>query len=71
LVVETVYLILKGDGYATLQKDAGPDRRVDWTEGDLFLVEANEITTTVPVRELSSCRLRLPATFVTWDWIPG
>jgi quercetin dioxygenase-like cupin family protein len=41
-VWETVYLILKGDGYATLQKDAGPDRRVDWTEGDLFLVEANE-----------------------------
>ncbi|MBF8305045.1 MAG: hypothetical protein HW398_233, partial [Acidobacteria bacterium] len=41
-VWETVYFILKGDGYATLQKDGGPDRRVDWTEGDLFLVEANE-----------------------------
>jgi mannose-6-phosphate isomerase-like protein (cupin superfamily) len=41
-VWETVYLILKGDGYATLQKEGGPERRVDWTEGDLFLVEANE-----------------------------
>jgi quercetin dioxygenase-like cupin family protein len=41
-VWETVYFILKGDGYATLQKDGGADRRVDWTEGDLFLVEANE-----------------------------
>lgn len=41
-VWETVYFILSGDGYATLQKEGGPDRRVDWTEGDLFLVEGNE-----------------------------
>jgi quercetin dioxygenase-like cupin family protein len=41
-VWETVYFILKGDGYASLQKEDGPERRVDWTEGDLFLVEANE-----------------------------
>ncbi|MGH9785654.1 MAG: cupin domain-containing protein [Terriglobia bacterium] len=41
-VWETVYYVLKGDGYATLQKEGGPERRLDWTEGDLFLVEANE-----------------------------
>ena len=41
-VWETVYFILKGDGYATLQKEGGPDRHINWTEGDLFLVEANE-----------------------------
>jgi quercetin dioxygenase-like cupin family protein len=41
-VWETVYYVLKGDGYATLQKEGQPERRLDWTEGDLFLVEANE-----------------------------
>jgi quercetin dioxygenase-like cupin family protein len=41
-VWETVYFVLKGDGYVTLQKGDQPERRLDWTEGDLFLVEANE-----------------------------
>jgi quercetin dioxygenase-like cupin family protein len=41
-VWETVYYILKGDGYVTLQKGDQPERRLDWAEGDLFLVEANE-----------------------------
>lgn len=41
-VWETVYFILKGDGYVTLQREGEPERRLDWTEGDLFLVEANE-----------------------------
>jgi quercetin dioxygenase-like cupin family protein len=41
-VWETVYFVFKGNGYATLQKGSGPERRLDWTEGDLFLVEANE-----------------------------
>ena len=41
-VWETVYFVLKGDGYVTLQKGNQPERRLDWTEGDLFLVEANE-----------------------------
>jgi quercetin dioxygenase-like cupin family protein len=41
-VWETVYFVLKGDGYVTLQKGDRPERRLDWTEGDLFLVEANE-----------------------------
>jgi quercetin dioxygenase-like cupin family protein len=39
---ETVYLVLKGNGSALLQKEGGQERRVDWTEGDLFLVEAHE-----------------------------
>ncbi len=39
---ETVYYILKGEGYATLQREGQPERRVDWKEGDMFLVEANE-----------------------------
>jgi quercetin dioxygenase-like cupin family protein len=41
-VWETVYLILKGDGYATLQREGEKERRIEWTGGDLFLVEANE-----------------------------
>ena len=46
-VWETFYLILSGDGYATLQQSAeqtpnGPERRLDWTAGDVFLVGANE-----------------------------
>ncbi|MSO20709.1 MAG: cupin domain-containing protein [Acidobacteria bacterium] len=41
-VWETFYLILSGDGYATLQDQNGPERRLDWTEGDVFLVGSNE-----------------------------
>lgn len=41
-VWETFYLILSGDGYATLQDQDGPERRLNWTEGDVFLVGANE-----------------------------
>ncbi len=41
-VWETFYLILSGDGFATLQDQDGPERRLDWTEGDVFLVGANE-----------------------------
>lgn len=39
---ETVYYVLKGEGFAVLQRDGEPERRLDWTEGDMFLVEANE-----------------------------
>ena len=39
---ETVYYILKGDGYVTMQREGEAERRMDWKEGDLFLVEANE-----------------------------
>lgn len=41
-VWETVYYILKGEGYITAQQEGGPARRLDWKEGDMFLVEANE-----------------------------
>jgi quercetin dioxygenase-like cupin family protein len=46
-VWETFYLILGGDGYATLQQTAeqtpnAPERRINWTAGDVFLVGANE-----------------------------
>ncbi len=46
---ETVYVILKGQGYATLQKEGGAERRLDWKEGDMFLVEANEYHNHRPV----------------------
>ena len=39
---EVVYYILKGDGYVTMQREGEAERRMDWKEGDLFLVEANE-----------------------------
>jgi mannose-6-phosphate isomerase-like protein (cupin superfamily) len=48
-VWETVYFILKGAGYATLQQEGGPERRLDWKEGDMFLVEANEYHNHRPV----------------------
>ena len=41
-VWETVYFIIGGDGYAMLQRKGEPERRLDWKNGDLFLVEANE-----------------------------
>lgn len=44
-----LYYILKDDGYATLQQEGGAERRVDWKEGDLFLVEANEYRNHRPV----------------------
>ena len=50
-VWETVYFILKGDGYATLQREGGPERRLDWKEGDMFLVEANEYHNHRPVSQ--------------------
>jgi quercetin dioxygenase-like cupin family protein len=48
-VWETVYFILKGAGYATLQQEGGAERRLDWKEGDMFLVEANEYHNHRPV----------------------
>jgi quercetin dioxygenase-like cupin family protein len=39
---ETVYHIMSGEGYAILQRDGEPKRRVNWQAGDLFVVEANE-----------------------------
>ena len=39
---ETIYFVLKGEGYALLQREGEPERRVDWKEGELFIVEANE-----------------------------
>lgn len=50
-VWETVYYILKGDGYATLQQEGGPERRLDWKEGDMFLVEAKEYHNHRPVSQ--------------------
>ncbi len=39
---ETFYLILGGEGYAVLEKDGHAERRLNWKQGDVFLVEANE-----------------------------
>jgi quercetin dioxygenase-like cupin family protein len=39
---ETFYLILGGEGYAVLEKEGHPERRLNWKQGDVFLVEANE-----------------------------
>ena len=39
---ETVYIILKGGGHATLQREGEPERRINWEAGDMFLVGANE-----------------------------
>jgi quercetin dioxygenase-like cupin family protein len=39
---EVVYYILSGNGYVTMQKKGEAERRMNWKEGDLFIVEANE-----------------------------
>jgi quercetin dioxygenase-like cupin family protein len=39
---EVVYYVLKGNGYSYLQREGEPERRIDWGEGDIFIVEANE-----------------------------
>ena len=39
---EVVYYILSGNGYVTMQKKGEANRRMNWKEGDLFIVEANE-----------------------------
>ena len=39
---ETVYYVIDGQGYAILQREGEPRRRVNWQKGDLFIVEANE-----------------------------
>ena len=39
---ETVYVMLKGEGYSILQKPGEKSRRVDWRAGDFLIVEANE-----------------------------
>ena len=39
---EVVYVILKGEGYSLMQREGEPERRLEWSEGDMFIVEANE-----------------------------
>ena len=39
---EVVYYIMSGQGYAILQREGEPKRRVNWQKGDVFFVEANE-----------------------------
>jgi len=41
-VWETVYFIVGGDGFAMLQRQGEPERRLDWKAGELFVVETNE-----------------------------
>ena len=54
--METIYFVLKGEGYALLQREGEPERRVDWKEGELFIVEAHEYHIHRP-RPGSSARL--------------
>jgi len=37
---DSVYYILKGDGSIVVEREGESERRLDWTEGDLFFVEA-------------------------------
>ena len=53
---ETVYYALKGEGYALLQREGEPERRLNWSAGDLFIVEANEYHIHRP-REGSDARI--------------
>ncbi len=46
---EVVYVILKGDGHETLQREGEPERQFDWKGGDAFVVEAMEYHNHVPL----------------------
>jgi quercetin dioxygenase-like cupin family protein len=48
---ETVYYIMKGEGYAILQRPGESERRINWQEGDLFIVEANEFHEIRPLED--------------------
>jgi quercetin dioxygenase-like cupin family protein len=39
---EVIYIVLDGQGYSNMHREGEPIRQVNWQEGDLFIVEANE-----------------------------
>jgi quercetin dioxygenase-like cupin family protein len=39
---EVIYVVLDGKGYSNMRREGEALRRVNWEEGDLFIVEANE-----------------------------
>ncbi len=39
---EVIYIVLDGNGYSDMRREGESLRRVNWQEGDLFIVEANE-----------------------------
>jgi quercetin dioxygenase-like cupin family protein len=39
---EVVYVVLDGAGYSTMRREGEPERRVNWQEGDMIIMEANE-----------------------------
>ena len=58
---EVVYYVLKGKGYTVLQREGEPERRIDWSEGDLFIVEANEYHDNRPRGGAGASRLQVKA----------
>jgi quercetin dioxygenase-like cupin family protein len=46
---EVVYHIMSGNGYAMLQRKGEAMRRVNWQQGDLFFVEADEYHELLPL----------------------
>ncbi len=58
---EVVYYILSGEGYVLLQREGEAERRVDWKEGDLFIVEANEYHNLRPLADAGVRFLQIKA----------
>jgi mannose-6-phosphate isomerase-like protein (cupin superfamily) len=58
---EVVYFVLKGQGYTVLQREGEPERRINWKEGDLFIVEANEFHDNRPRGGAGASRLQVKA----------
>jgi gentisate 1,2-dioxygenase len=50
---ETVYHIMSGEGYAILQREGEEKRRVNWKQGDLLIVEADEYHELLPLENSS------------------
>ena len=58
---EVVYFVLKGEGYSVLQREGEPERQIEWSEGDMFIVEANEYHDHRPRGGAGASRLQVKA----------
>lgn len=61
-VWEVVYVVLKGEGRSTLQREGEPERQFDWKAGDSFIIEPMEYHNHVPLGRPGGRLLQIKAT---------
>ena len=59
---EAVFVVLKGEGYALVQRDGEAQRRFDWKEGDLYIIEPTEFHSDQAGGRPSARRLQIKPT---------